>query len=143
VGDTLVPSVLMSDGTHPSNCAGDTKEWPVYMTIGNLSSNIRQTPSTHSITMVALLTIANKNCNIPQKPWDEQTQTNREVLDKVLRRLLNPLTIKQDPSAGSGYYQVFCADGDFRRCKLVLAAWRTDCPLYSDLDHLVWHDCIW
>jgi hypothetical protein len=55
----------MSHGTHLSNVAGDKKEWPVYMTIGNLSSKIRRMPSTLSIVMVALLPIRIKNRNIP------------------------------------------------------------------------------
>ena len=122
VGDTLVPVIFMSDGTHLSNFAGDKKEWPVYMTIGNLSSKIRQMPSTHSVVMVALLPIPIKNRNIPQKRLDEQRQTNREVLNEVLRRVLQPLTFKLNPSAESGYYNVLCADGNFRRCKPVLAA---------------------
>ena len=133
----------MSDGTHLSNFAGDKKEWPVYMTIGNLSSKIRQTPSTHSVVMVALLPIPIKNRNIPQKRLDEQRQTNREVLNEVLRRVLQPLTFKQHPSAESRYYNVLCADGNFRRCKPVLAAWLADCPEYSDLHHLERHVCFW
>src|SRR5258705_9685318 len=113
----------MSDGTHLSNFAGNKKEWPVYMTIGNLSWKIRQTPSTHSVVLVALLPIPIKNRNIPQKQLDEQRQTNREVLHEVLWRLLQPLIFKQNPSAGSGYYNVLFADGNFRRCKPDLAAW--------------------
>jgi hypothetical protein len=113
------------------------------MTIGNLSSEIRQTPSMHSVGMVALLLIPNKNRNIRQKWLDEQRQTNREVLNEVLRRLLKALTFKQNPSAGSGYYNVLCADGNFRRCKLVLAAWLADCPEYSDIYHLDRHVCFW
>jgi len=131
VGDTLVPLIFMSDGTYLSNFAGDKKEWPVYMTIGNLSSKIRQIPSTHSVVMVALLPIPIKNRNIPRNRLDEQWQTNREVLNEVLRRVLHPLTFKQNPSAESGYYNVLCADCNFRRCKPVLAAWLADCPEYS------------
>jgi hypothetical protein len=119
VGDTLVPMSFMSDRMHLSNFTGDKKEWPVYMTIGNPSSKIRQTPSTHSIVMVALLLIPIKNRNIPHKGLDEVRQTNREVLNEVHRRLLQPLTSKQNPSAGSGYYIVLCADGNFRWCKTV------------------------
>jgi hypothetical protein len=143
VGDTLVPLIFMSDGTHLSNFTGDKKEWPVYITIGNLSSMIRQTPSTHSIVMVALLPLPIKNRNIPQKRLDEQRQTNQEVLNEVLRRLLHPLTFKQNSSAGSGYYNVLCADGNFRLCNPVLAAWLADCPEYSDLHHPEWHVCSW
>jgi len=84
-----------------------------------------------------------KNCNISQKRLDEQRQTTREVLNKVLRRVLYPPTFKQNPSAKSGYYNVPCADGNFRCCKPVLAKWRADCPEYSDLHHLEWQDCCW
>ena len=104
----------MTDGTHLSNFAGDKKEWPVYMTHGNLSSKIRQMPAAHTVVMVALLPIPIKNRNIPQKRLDEQRQTNGEVMNEVLRRLLQPLTFKQNPSARSGYYNVLCADGNFR-----------------------------
>jgi hypothetical protein len=111
------------------------------MTIGNVSSKICLTPSMHSVVMVALLPSPIKNRNIPQTRLDEQRQTNREVLNEVLRRQLQLLTFEQNPSAGSGYYNVLFADGNFRHCKLVLAAWLADCPEYSDLHHLEWHIC--
>ena len=133
----------MSDGTHLSNFSGDKKEWPVYMTIGNLSSTIRQTPSSHSVVMVALLPIPIKNRNVPQKRLDDQRQTNRDVLNAVLRRLLEPLTFPIHLDAESGYYNVLCADGNYRRCKPVLAAWVADCPEYSDLHNLERHVCFW
>jgi hypothetical protein len=92
----------MSDGTHLSNFAGDKKVWPVYMTLGNLSSKIRQMPSVRTIAVVVLLPILIKNRNIPQMRLDEQQQTNREGLNKVLRRGLQPLTFKQNPNTKSG-----------------------------------------
>jgi hypothetical protein len=69
----------MSDGTHLSNFAADSKEWPVYMSIHNQSLMISQMPSTHSLIMLTLLPIPIKNPNIPQKLRDEQRQTHREV----------------------------------------------------------------
>jgi hypothetical protein len=136
VGDTLVPLIFMSDGTHLSNFVGNNKEWPVYMTIGNSSSKLRQIASTPSIVMVALLPSLIKNHNIPQKRLDKQQHTNREVLNQVLRWVLQPLTFEQTPSAESGYYNVLCGDGNFRRCKPILAAWLADCRQYSDLHHV-------
>jgi len=136
VGDTLVPLIFMSVGTHLSNFAGDKNELPVYTTIGNPSSKLRQIPSMHSIIMVALKPIPIKNRNILQKRLDGQRQTHREVLKEVLRQELHPLTSQQHPSAESGYYNVLCADGNLRRSKPVLAAWLADCPEYSDLHHL-------
>ena len=143
MGDTLVPLIFMSDITHLSNFAGDKKECPVYMTIGNLSSEIRQTPSTHSVVMVALLPIPIKNRNIPQKRLDERWQLNREVLNELLRRLLQTLNFEQNPRAGSGYYNVLCSDGNFSHCKLVFAAWLADCPEYSNLHNHEGHVCFW
>jgi hypothetical protein len=133
----------MSDGTHLSNFAGDKQEWPVYMTIGNPPSKIRRMPSTHSVVMVALLPIPIKNRNIPQKRLDVQRQTNQEVLNEVLRRVLQPLTFKQHPSAESRYYNVLCVDGNFRHCKPVLAAWLAHCTAYSDQHHIERHVCFW
>jgi len=80
--------------------------------------------------------------NIPQKRLDEQWQTNQEVLNEVLRRLLQPLTFEQNPSVGTGY-NVLCADGNLRRCKSVLPGWLADCQEYSDLHHIERHVCFW
>jgi len=113
------------------------------MTIDNLSSKLRQMPPTHHIVMVAPLPILIKNRNIPQKQLDEQHHTNREVLNEVLRRVFEPLTLKQNPSAESWYYNVLCADGNFRHCKQVLATWLADCAEYSHLHHLEGHVCFW
>ena len=52
---SLVPFVILSDSTHLTAFVGDTKIWPVYMTIGNLSSVIRMKPTTHSVVMIAVL----------------------------------------------------------------------------------------
>jgi adenosyl cobinamide kinase/adenosyl cobinamide phosphate guanylyltransferase len=119
LGDTLVPLIFISDGTYLSKFAGDKKEWPVYMTIVNLTSKIRQMPSAHTVVMVALLPLPIKNHNSPQKRFDEQQQTNREVLNEVLQRILQPVIFKQNPYAQSLYYNVLCADGNFRYCKPV------------------------
>jgi len=93
----------MADGTHLSNFAGNKKQWPVFMTIGNLSSKIRQMPSTHSVVMVALLPIPTNNCYLPQKMLDKQRHTNRQVLKEVLWCVFKPLTFTQTPGTESRY----------------------------------------
>jgi hypothetical protein len=93
--------------------------------------------------MVTLWPIPIKNHHIPQKQLDEQRQTNREVLHEVLQQVLQPLIFKQNRNAESRYYNVLCADGNFRRCKPVLAAWLADCSEYCDQHHLQRHVCFW
>jgi len=93
--------------------------------------------------MVAHLPIPIKNRNIPQKRQDEQRQINPEVLNTVLRRVIQPLTITQYSSAESRYYNILCAEGNFRCCKPVLAACLADCLEYSDQHHLHRHVCFW
>jgi len=109
------------------------------MTIGNLSSKIRQKPSTQSILMVALLSIPIKNCKIPQKLLDDQGQTNREVQNRVLRSVLQVVTLNQNPRTESWYHNILWADGNLRGCKRVLTTWLTNWPEYSDLHHLKRH----
>jgi len=143
VGDKLVAFNFMSDRTHLSNFAGDKREWPVYMTISNLSSMIRQMPSTRSVVMVAHVPIPIKNRNIPQKRLDEQRQTNWQVLNKALQRVLKTLTLEQNCSPESRYYNILCADGNFRCCKPIFTAWLADYPEHSGLHHLEQHVCFW
>ena len=133
----------MSDGTHITNLVGDKTEWPLYITIGNLSTKIGQMPSTHSVVMATLQPIPIKNRNIPQQRLDEQQQTIRDVLNEVLLQLLQLFTFNHITSAGGGYHNVLCADGNFSRCKPVIAAWLADCPEYRDLHHLERHVYVW
>jgi hypothetical protein len=139
--DTLGPWIFMSNGTHLSNVAGDKKERLLYMTFGNPSSKIRQTPSTQSFIMFALRPIPINNGNILQQWLDEQWQIIREVMKEVLRIVLQPITFRQHPSAERGYYNIVCADANFRLCKPVLGGWLAHCPEYSDLHHLERHVC--
>ena len=143
LGDILVPLMLMSDGIPLLNFAGDKKEWAVYMTWVNLSSTIHQMPSTHCVVIVTLLPIPIKNRNISQMGLDVQRLINGEVLNKVLRRVLQHLTFKQNRNSERGYYNVLCTDGNFMHCILVLAAWLADCPEYTDLHYLERHVCFW
>ena len=102
----------MSDATHLSNYSGDKKELPIYMTIGNLSLELRQKPSAHSVVMVALLPIPPKHRHTTKSRRDEQNATNRDVLQEVLYRVLEPLTFQPANYVNHehGYYNILCAD---------------------------------
>jgi len=111
------------------------------MSSNNLPLKIRQMPSTHRVMMIALLLIEIQNGNIHQQQLDVQQQTHRQVLNQVLRLVLQPLSIEQDPCAESGYYNVLCADGNFSRFKPGFTAWLANCPGFSERHHLRRHDC--
>jgi hypothetical protein len=113
------------------------------MIIGNLSSKICQIPSMHSIIMVADQPIAIMDYKIPLKRVEEQQQTPREVLNDILWRVLQLLTLKKNPSTVSRYYNILCSDGTFRCCKPIFAAWLADCPKYCDRHFLEQHVYFW
>jgi hypothetical protein len=105
LGDKLVPTIFMSNGTHLSNFAAKKKEWPDYMTIGCLSSKFRQMPSTHTVVMVDLQPIVMKCHIFAPKRLHEQHQPDQEVLKEVLRWVHQPLTFQQHPNAERRYIQ--------------------------------------
>jgi len=143
VGNILVPFIFMSGRSHLLYFAANKTEWLVSMLIGNQSSKIGQMLSFDCVVMVALLPTPIKNSNIPQKWFNEQRQTHREVMNKVHWWVLQPLTFKQNPCAESGYYNILCAYAIFRHCKPVSAAWIADCTQYCNLQHLERHVCYW
>jgi len=112
------------------------------MTIGNQSSKIVQMPSMYNVRMVALLPIPIKNRNIHQKQVDGQLQSSREVLNEVLRQVLQPLTFERNPRAVSWYFNTVCGDGNFRHRIVVLVEWCANFPEYSDQHHLERHVCV-
>ena len=44
VGVMIIPIILVSDQTYLTNFLGDKKLWPIYMTVGNIHSSIRNKP---------------------------------------------------------------------------------------------------
>jgi hypothetical protein len=51
---TIIPLILTSDKTHLSG-SGKVKAWPVMMTIGNISNDVRFVPGKHCAQLIALL----------------------------------------------------------------------------------------
>ena len=59
-GSTLVPILLTSDQPFLTTFAGDKKLWPLYMSIGNNSSQIRNKPASLAWILIGLLPIGPK-----------------------------------------------------------------------------------
>jgi len=56
----LVPILFAFDAAHLANFSGNGKVWPLYMTIGNIKSSIRNKPTSHAWVPVAILLNAPK-----------------------------------------------------------------------------------
>ena len=120
---TLIPILLASDETHLTNFSGDKKLWPVYMSIGNIRSTIRNTPTMHAWIPIALLPIVPKRVNkIPGYSVATQEIQALQTVHDVLARLLRPLS---DDKCRTGYEMV-CADQKVRLCFPKLFCWLAD-----------------
>jgi hypothetical protein len=127
----------MSDATHLTNFCGDKKAWPVYMTIGNLSSKARMKHTLHGVLLVALLPIPVKMREVPAKVRNAQREHNREVIQNVLGYVM------QDLLADFRDFYAYCADGRVRYCHPILAAWMADYPEHCNLHNIKNGVCYW
>jgi len=122
-GGTLVPILLASDETHVTNFSGDKMLWPVYMSIGNILSSIRNTPMMYAWIPIAFLPIGPKRVNkIPAYSVDMQEIQALQTIHDVLTHVLKPLS---DEECQNGYEMV-CRDGNFRLCFPKLVCWLAD-----------------
>jgi hypothetical protein len=108
------------------------------MTIGNLSSNVRMKPTSHSILLITLLPRPIKLRDVPMPQRVEQRIHDHKVMQSVLGFLVYPL-INQDTREVIGY----CADRQHRKCHLILSAWVADYPEHVVLQNHGYGLCPW
>jgi hypothetical protein len=120
---TVIPIILGSDATHLTQFSGGKKAWPVYMTIGNLKSTIRNKSSYSTIALLALLPVA------------ASSTLNRDVGHKMLSTILEPLNRHKQGVV------LTCADGADRLCIFRLAGWIADHMEYCYLFHIKTNAC--
>ena len=140
MGQTIVPIILMSDGTHLTNFCGDKKVWPIYMTIGNLCAAVRMKHSMHAVLLVALLPIPIKMHYIPLKKRNAQREHNQMVLQHVLQDVMQGLLQSENEN---GHFYTYWADGRFRYCYPTLAGWMADYPEHRDHHNIKNGVCYW
>ena len=106
-----------SDQTYLTDFSGDKKAWPIYITIGNLPSTIRNTPRNHCTLLLALLPVP------PKKAFLTASTIARvnTVIQEALHDVLHPL----EALFGTGI-EIHCGDGHIQHCFPRLAAWIAD-----------------
>jgi hypothetical protein len=113
--------------------------WLLYMTIGNISTEVRSKSSQQAVILLALLPPPIKMGTLSAVEKRDRQTRNREVLQGVLAHILRCFF-----KAEGCKYNALCADsGYYRRCYSPLTAWIADYLEYTNLMQLRYSDCVW
>lgn len=130
----------MSDATHMTNFSGDKKAHPIYLTIGNLSSEVRTKPSSRATQLLAMLPPPPKRPDRSSEPvWREMKAQIRRVRNEALRVIMREFT---DPDIMDGGIAL-CPDGQYRSIYMRIAAWIGDYQEHIDMQGLQSFRCPW
>lgn len=112
--------------------------WPVYLSIGNISSNIRRKPSLGAYTTIAFVPVPPKIAKLKDKEADVYRDFKIRVLQEVICSILNGFYSEDNVS-----FTAYCADGNFRCCVPKLVGWMGDYPEHIKIQGLKYGQCFW
>ncbi|KAI9640247.1 hypothetical protein NHQ30_011297 [Ciborinia camelliae] len=118
-GATVVPLLLASDKTQLTKLRGDICAWPVYISIGNLSRNIRKQQKVPSKLLLGLIPIPSGLTHAVDANVSRAVKSH--LYHESLRLMLKPL---EKLSKYGAFFH--CADGLARYCYPILANFSAD-----------------
>jgi hypothetical protein len=113
-----VPVILGSDKAQLTILSGDKKAWPLYLSIGNIRSQIRNSPSKNAWILLGY---------IPVVYFDD----NRDMQSTLINRFFHQcMRVILDSLVNPGKYGVRMTDaaGNVRKCYPIIAAYLADYP---------------
>ncbi|QRV93709.1 Zn-finger protein [Ceratobasidium sp. AG-Ba] len=136
IGDpngTVVPLIIASDKTTLSTMAGGQQAYPVYLTIGNISKNIRRKASKRATIILGYLPVDSFK-DVTDKGL--RTKLRGELLHRSMEVVMEPLK-----TASRVGVPMWCADGYLRRAYPILAVFVGDWPEQNNMSCTVRSGC--
>ena len=109
--------ILASDKTELSRFKGDKNAWPVYLSIGNISKNIRRQPARNASVLLGYIPVSKL------ESFEDNSVAGYRLFHYCMKKILEPLI-----AAGRDGVETVCADGRIRRVFPILAAYIGDHP---------------
>lgn len=137
----MIPLIFGSDETPFTSLGGDKKGWPLFMSLANIHSSIRNAHSLRAwIHLASLPTIPKKptskgkNANFTLAGWGlDKNDTIQETLETILKDLTRLY---------SEGIEIECSDGKVRVCHPILAGWIADYKEYGSLFQVKNNSCV-
>lgn len=129
--------IFASDEVEFSTHGGDKKGWPIYMTIGNLPSDVRSSPVSNAWLLLAVLPNPPKQSESSGKHADLWTRYKNDVLHQVLQHIFSRYN-----DLYTGGVEIPCSDGRMRICHPIIGGWIADLKEYSNLLHVQNNACM-
>jgi len=119
-----------------TNFSGGRTAWPIYMTIGNIHSRIRNSASNNAWILVALLPVPPSCSADNAAQLREYQDLKANNLHSILRNMLGDETSPRYRGV-----DMRCADGNARVCYLKVCGWIADYQEYMKLYNLEGKGC--